>query len=226
MIRDLVFEIGLFLPRNELMCLNNVSSRVNGVIGHVNRYCRSIKYNEILIIHQDLSDFHLSGLYDDKLINNIGNILYKAYRSNDIVLINQILKNKSLNFNINYYLDSALCEAVLDNNLHLINLIIQHGATDFDKALIVACQVGNFPLVKYLIKRGAGCFSFPFHEACFYGHFKVAKYLIKKGAKCVLLFADLCQKNNKKWIKLFINNGATSCICCMRSMEEHLLSLV
>jgi ankyrin repeat protein len=92
------------------------------------------------------------------------------------------------------YEATLLMDAVRDQNVAAVKLLLQHGAnvkarTDsFDSALQIAAEMGDLEIAKLLLAKGADpAFpakgKSPLHEAALHGHTEVAKLLLATGLR-------------------------------------------
>jgi len=101
----------------------------------------------------------------NKNIPDYGTLLNKAVRKQDIPIVSYFIE-KGADVNIVYYIDedngrlilTALIDSIKDNNLELVKLLVDHGATltmPDEWGCSVLEIVENIDILKYLIEKGA-----------------------------------------------------------------------
>ena len=91
---------------------------------------------------------------------------------------------KLISISITKYIDVNLglrC-ACIGGHLHLVNFMIEKGATDWNGGLLYACCYSNLHLVKLMIEKGATDWNEGLFVACCYGNLNIVKLMIEKGA--------------------------------------------
>jgi len=85
-----------------------------------------------------------------------------------------------------WYINRGLEGACSGSHTHLIDLMIEQGADDWDKGLSGACEGGHRDLVDLMIEKGVTCWHFGLSAACKNGHTDLVNLMIDKGAvKCL-----------------------------------------
>lgn len=113
----------------------------------------------------------------------------------------------------------GLLMAVRFNNEGLTRFFIDMGATDFNRALLIAAGEGHTELVQILLAEGAcnqDALDGALYQAIECGHSHLVNYFIELGAnKWDVALKAAVEYGKKEFIDLFINKGATN----IREME-------
>ena len=111
---------------------------------------------------------------------------------------------------LDYAIEMICKEGVesIETEISYIKFFIEHGARNFNRALIEAVQRRKFEIVKLLIDKGADNLESACDTACFGGHIDTVKYLMEKGA-CDYndWFYNACFSGNLKLVNLLIEKG-------------------
>jgi hypothetical protein len=130
-----------------------------------------------------------------KQFNNLDDGLYEGCKTGDMMLVKEIIKKGTNNRYRNWGLSYA-CEA---GHMKLVKFIIKNGANDWDCGLFSAC-------------RGADDWNLRLTDAYLDGIFINNDKAIVSKRNCHMKIA-----------KLMIKKGATECLYCDKSIQEHLL---
>lgn len=151
-----------------------------------------LKYRNITICKDDALYYACMG-GNIEIINMIVNVCLRIYTDED-------MKKQWL-----YSVDGA-CRGGNTNIVKLCIKKIPPDLCDIDfwnNCLYSACESGNIHLVNYILDKGATNYNESLAEACDYGHLQIVKRLIKKGAnrnhRYALFYA--CKKGNIELIK-------------------------
>jgi hypothetical protein len=79
--------------------------------------------------------------------------------------------------------EACLSGACENGYLHIVKLLIAHGATDVRNGLLEACRNGHPKIVDLMIDVGATNLNAGLREACLWGHLDVAILLVTRGAR-------------------------------------------
>lgn len=209
--------------------------------------CKYVDDNDIsiikLLIEKGITNENINnGFYEALCYNKInlmkylleygakcsGNNFEEVCRLGDISIINLIIDKALDDFN------GALIAASRRNCLHCIQLLIEKGATNLDKALIEACKYDGRDncdkrgCIELLIENGATNLNDALLAACKINNHESAIFLIKRGATNLneaLLMA--CKNNSTTVFDILIDNGATNLneglteICKIRCLKNY-----
>ncbi len=116
----------------------------------------------------------------------------------------------------------GLVGACRGGHRELANLMITHGANDWDYGLYHACRGGHRELADMMIVRGANDWNWGLYGACYSGHRELVDLMIAHGANdwndglyCA------CDGGHRELIELMIAHGATRCRYCNQPMTMH-----
>jgi hypothetical protein len=119
--------------------------------------------------------------------------------------------------------NGGLYNACFGGCKELAELMISKGAIGWDNGLCDACASGHKELAELMISKGATDWSHGLCYACMGGYKELAELMISKGATDWdngLYCA--CSIGCKELVKLLISHGATDCGNCGESMQSHL----
>ena len=94
--------------------------------------------------------------------------------------------------------NSALYHSCEGGSHKVVDLLIRKGADNWNNGLWGACAGGHKELVEAMIARGANCFDHPFITACAGGHLEVAQFMFTKWSESSRIsgtFNDVNQAN-------------------------------
>jgi hypothetical protein len=153
--------------------------------------------------------------------NEIHGMFRFAHRNGSVKLAKYCLLSGKINQSeMNCGLRSA-CE--IGGGKALAELMISHGANDWNFGLCEACEGGHKELAELMISKGATDWDSGLWNACFGGYKALAELMLLKGAtnwNFGLLYT--CAGGYKELVGLMISHGATNCNNCHKSMQSHL----
>ena len=114
--------------------------------------------------------------------DNISYALRTASKRGYSEIFNCLLKNGS------GYINEALLDAIINENLELVKYLVEHGAdvnAKYDNGstvLMEASVYGTLEIVKYLVENGAENINKALMIVSSKGYLEIVKYLIQNGA--------------------------------------------
>ncbi len=119
--------------------------------------------------------FYVKRLYYIKRLDEIG-IPYFPYRKYDPYIFYKKYANTDKKFDI------IMIYAADANRIDIVNLMIEKGATAFNRSLRVFIKNGDMENVNYMIQKGAHMYNSLLITASNYNRLEMAKLFIEKGA--------------------------------------------
>jgi hypothetical protein len=116
----------------------------------------------------------------------------------------------------------GLYGACQSGNLSVINLMIEHGANNWNYGLYYACHGGNLLIINLMIEHGANDWNNGLYGACLGGNLSIINLMIEHGANNWNIgLYGACRVGNLLIINLMIEHGATRCNNCRKPISEH-----
>lgn len=143
-------------------CAHNTS------MGYINNSSKLDEYTQII------------KLMIEKGANNFTDIMNNACRSGNIQLVEYMLM-QYLVTDINC-INSGMAQACYGGHAEIVDLMVKHGANDWDEGLYYACQGGQIVIIDDMVTRGATDFNRGLQGACEWELINVTKIMMKHGA--------------------------------------------
>jgi len=118
--------------------------------------------------------------------------------------------------------------ACVAGHLDVAKLMIEKGATNFETGLYRACAGGHLNLVKLIYPKALEHYErsdleSSFSVACGEGHREVIDFLMSRGLyNWRLGLFEACRWQKQDMVELMIEKGASYCMNCRKTIEEHL----
>lgn len=114
-----------------------------------------------------------------------------------------------MNANINIYMGFEL--AIFYGSYHIVKLMIDRGANDFNYGLLDAINKGNYDIAELMVTHGATNVNDALLDVSYNGNVNLAKLLIKYGANNFnISLYNAAIKGNVDVSKLLIESGANN----------------
>jgi ankyrin repeat protein len=133
---------------------------------------RAVEHNQIAMVN------YLLDQPTGDPINIMSAALSAAARQNNVELLASLI-NRGVNPDL---LSAALQDAIIENRVEAVRYLVEHGATNLDRALTIAAVSNNIDLVQYLLNHGATDLNGALVSAAASGKLPMVQYLIAHGA--------------------------------------------
>lgn len=116
-------------------------------------------------------------------------------------VISKLVSNDSLMW--------GLYGACYGGHIELINLLIEHGANNWDYGLMGACEGGRYDVIFMMTARGASNFNMALDGACASGNIDVINIILTSNRVDInYALRGACMSNKKHVVELAIQRGA------------------
>jgi len=165
--------------------------------------------------------------------------LMRAASKGNNVKVSKLLEREVNNINkevlFNGQQTDALREAITNNHIDIIEILIHNGANlnnDAHPYIVYASRLGRYKIVKLLIENGAEIGQVAFYEedalteASRRGHFKIVELLVKNKAilqskdKARKAVSTACYYGHNSIVEFLISNGADNSQINMEDCSE------
>lgn len=104
----------------------------------------------------------------------------------------------------------GLYGACYGGHMKLINLLIEHGADNWDYGLMGACEGGHYDIMYIMVTRGASDFNMALEGASSGGHIEIINITLANNQVDInYALRGACMTNQKHVVELAIQRGAT-----------------
>jgi ankyrin repeat protein len=130
--------------------------------------------------------------------------MYEVAKTGDIKKTVKMAKKNNL-------YSSAMAGAAEGGHMDIVELMLEHGATNYDYAMAGAAEGGHMDIVELMLEHGATDFDFVMKAAATRGHMDIVELMLEHGATNYdVAMEDAAYEGHMDIVELMLELGANS----------------